>query len=99
MAGPVVSAKTYFLTFGALLGLTLATVLLGFVDLGWGSMFLAVAIATAKATLIASFFMHALFENKMVAIVIAGSLIWFLLLVSLTLGDYITRGWLSFPGK
>ncbi|HTX39967.1 MAG TPA: hypothetical protein VME43_33340 [Bryobacteraceae bacterium] len=55
--------------------------------------------ATIKATLIASFFMHALLEKKLVKLVIAGAIAWFLILVTLTLGDYITRGWLPFPGK
>ncbi|MFN7996189.1 MAG: cytochrome C oxidase subunit IV family protein [Bryobacteraceae bacterium] len=99
MAGPVVSAKTYVLTYVALLALTLTTVLVGFVDLGWGSMFMAVFIATLKASLIAAFFMHALVEKKLVVVVIAGALVWFLILVTLTVGDYITRGWLPFPGK
>ena len=99
MAGPVVSAKTYFLNYLALLALTLTTTLLGFLDLGWGSMFLAVAFAVAKATLIAAFFMHALMESKLVRVVIAGAVVWFLILVTLTLGDYVSRGWLPFPGK
>ncbi len=79
--------------------MTLSTVLIGYIDLGWGSMFLAVLIAAMKATLVALFFMHALVEKKLVWLVIAGALVWFLILVSLTLGDYITRGWLPFPGK
>jgi cytochrome c oxidase subunit 4 len=93
------SLKTYLLTYLGLLALTLSTVLIGYVGLGWGSMFVAVLIAAAKATLIALFFMHALIEKKLVWLVIAGALIWFLILISLTLGDYITRGWLPFPGK
>ncbi len=99
MAAPSVSAKTYVFTYLGLLGLTLSTVLTGFVDLGWGSMFIAILIATAKATLIASFFMHALVEKKLVRLVIVGALVWFLILMTLTVGDYITRGWLPFPGK
>lgn len=99
MNGPSVSLKAYLLTYAGLLALTLSTVLIGYLDLGWGSMFLAVAIAAAKATLIALFFMHALVEKKVVWLVIAGAMVWFLILVSLILGDYITRGWLPFPGK
>jgi cytochrome c oxidase subunit IV len=99
MSGPSMSLKTYLFTYVGLLALTLSTVLIGYVDLGWGSMFVAVLIAAAKATLIALFFMHALIEKKLVWLVIAGALVWFLILVSLTLGDYITRGWVPFPGK
>ena len=97
--GPVVAVKTYVLTYVALLALTLSTVLIGFLDLGWGSMFVAVAIALAKATLIACFFMHALLEKKLIKLVIAGAILWFLILVILTSGDYLTRGWLGFGGK
>ncbi len=95
MSGPAVSLKAYLLTYAGLLVLTLSTVLIGYVDLGWGSMFVAVLIAAAKATLIALFFMHALVEKRLVWLVIAGAVIWFLILVSLTLGDYITRGWVK----
>ena len=99
MAQPVVSARTYVLTYLALLLLTLATTLVAFLDLKWGTMALAVLFALAKATLIASVFMHALYEGKLVRVAIGGAIIWFLILVSLTMGDYITRGWLGFGGK
>jgi cytochrome c oxidase subunit 4 len=99
MSRPAVSIRTYVFTYLGLLALTLSTVLIGYIDLGWGSMFVAVLIAAAKATLIALFFMHVLVEKKIVWLVIAGALIWFLILVMLTMGDYITRGWVPFPGK
>ncbi len=99
MAEPTFSAKAYLLTYAALLCLTLSTVLIGYLNLGWGSMFLAVAFATFKATLIAAIFMHALLGSKLVKLVLAGAILWFLILVTLTLGDYITRGWLPIPGK
>ena len=89
MSGPAISTKTYVFTYIGLLTLTLSTVLIGYIDLGWGSMFIAVLIAAAKATLIALFFMHALVEKKIIWLIIAGSLIWFLILVMLTMNDYI----------
>ncbi len=88
---PIVSRKTYLLTFAGLLGLTMLTVLLGMIDMGRLSMVVAVTIAAAKATLIATFFMHALYETKLVRIFVAGGVIWFLILVSLTMMDYLTR--------
>ena len=96
---PTVSRKTYALTWLALLALTLITTLIGFLNLGPFSMVVAVAIAVMKAALIAAFFMHALFEAQLVRVVIAVGVLWFLILTSMTLGDYITRGWLPFPGK
>ncbi|MBV9308902.1 MAG: hypothetical protein JOZ45_22335 [Acidobacteriaceae bacterium] len=63
-------------------------------------MVIAVTIATAKAILIAFFFMHALYESKVIRVILAGGIIWFLIMVSLTLGDYMTRGWvLNLGGK
>ncbi len=95
MMEPTVSRKTYLLTWVALLALTLATTLIGFVDLGPFSMIIAVALAAAKASLIVLFFMHALYEFKLVRVIIAGGIIWFLIFVGLTLNDYLSRGWLS----
>src|SRR5690242_2233697 len=99
MAEAIVSPKTYFITYAVLLCLTLSTVLIGYLDLGLFSMFVAVAIAALKATLIALFFMHALYEKVMIRLLIAGALLWFMILVTLTMCDYITRNWLPIPGK
>lgn len=99
MSQPTVSIKTYAFTWLALLGLTLFTSLLGLVDLGVFNLVAAVLIAAVKASLIAFFFMHAFYESKLVRVVLAGGIVWFLILISLTLVDYTTRGWLPFPGK
>jgi cytochrome c oxidase subunit 4 len=99
MTAPSVSRRTYTLTWLGLLALTLITTLIGLVDLGVFTMIIAIAIAALKASLIASIFMHALFEAKLVRVVIAGGILWFLIMVTLTLGDYLTRGWIPFPGK
>lgn len=96
---PAVSRKTYALTWAGLLGLTLLTTLLGFVNMGPFSTVLAVGLAALKAALIAGIFMHALFEGKLVRVAIAAGVIWFLIFLTWTLADYITRGWLPFPGK
>ena len=99
MKPPVVSIKTYTLIWLTLLALALGTTLIGFVDLGPFSMGIAILIATAKASLIIGFFMHGLYESKVVRIIIAAGVVWFLIMVTLTLNDYVTRGWLPFPGK
>jgi cytochrome c oxidase subunit 4 len=99
MSESTVSVKTYAFTLIALLALTLLTSLLALVDLGKFSFIAGVAIAAVKASLIASFFMHALYETKLVRVIMAGGVIWFLIMISLTLGDYLTRGWMPFPGK
>jgi cytochrome c oxidase subunit IV len=99
MSQSTVSVKTYAFTLIALLALTLLTSLLALADLGKFSFIAGVAIAALKASLIASFFMHALYDTKLVRVIMAGGVIWFLIMISLTLGDYLTRGWMPFPGK
>ncbi len=99
MKQPVLSVKQYALTWVALLALVLTTTLIAMVDLGPFTMVIAITIAATKASLVAAFFMHALYESKVVRIILAGGILWFLIMVSLTLGDYVSRGWLPFPGK
>jgi len=87
--GPVVSRKTYVLTWIALLGLTLATTLFGYVNLGQFSIILAVLFAMAKGGLIVSFFMHAKYEQRVIRVIIVGGGVWFTILFSFSLRDYI----------
>jgi cytochrome c oxidase subunit IV len=94
MSGPTVSRKTYLLTFLGLLGLTVLTTLLGFIDMGPFNTVVALLLAAVKASLIAAFFMHALYESKLVRVVLAGGVIWFVILISITMTDYISRNWL-----
>ncbi len=99
MRPPPVSVRTYAFVFGSLLLLALATTLIGFLNLGPFNMIIAIAIAAAKASLIAAFFMQAVHEGKIVRIILAGGVVWFLIMLTLTLADYMSRGWLPFPGK
>jgi len=96
---PVVSTKTYVYIYLVLLALTLVTTLFGYLRLGPFSMVIAIAIAAIQASLIAAFFMHGLYEARLVRVVAASGIIWFLIMTTLVLTDYITRGWLPFPGK
>lgn len=94
MSTPRVSHKASFLTWAALLFLTLLTSLLGLIDLGRMTIALAITIAAVKASLIAVFFMHALRSSMLVRVAASAAVIWLLLLITLTLADYQTRGWL-----
>lgn len=99
MTQPGIGRKTYLWVWAVLLLLVLLTTLLGRLDLGPFSAAVAIAIATAKAALIVIYFMQAKIEPRLIWVIIAGGIIWMLILMSNTLGDYITRGWLPFPGK
>src|SRR5579863_5049707 len=96
MTEPRTSPLTSTLTWLGLLALTLANTLIAFVNLGPFSTVIAIVLTVVMAGLITAFWMHALQESKVIWIVIAGSVIWFLILVSGTLNDYITRGALPF---
>jgi cytochrome c oxidase subunit 4 len=99
MRVPPLTPKTLVLVFVALWVCVLATTLIGFIDLGQFNIVVAVAFAAIMAILVAGFFMHALYEGKLVHIMITGGIVWFLIMETLTLGDFMTRGWLPFPGK
>jgi len=99
MKEPALSRKQYTFAWLGLLGLTLLNTLIAFVNLGVWNTVIEIGIATIMASLVAGFLMHALYETKVVRIVVAGGVIWFLIFMTLTLGDYMTRGWLPFPGK
>lgn len=99
MTEPILSSKNYFLAYVAMMGLLLLNVLLAFLNLGWVNMFIGLVIATMQAAILALVMMHGLFEKILVRLVIGGSLLWFLILVTLTFADYITRGWVPVAGK
>jgi cytochrome c oxidase subunit IV len=82
-----------------LLALTLLTSLVGLLNLGVMTPVIAVFLAACQAFLIGGFLMHGKTEMPLVRVVIAGGIIWFLILVTLTMTDYITRGWLLPSGK
>ncbi len=99
MSQPAITPKQYLVTFAGLIAIVLATTFIGKLDLGPFSMPVAILFATAKAVLIVTFFMQAKFEPAIIRVIIAGGVIWVLIFLSNTIGDYMTRGWLGFPGK
>lgn len=99
MTYPSVSTKTYLLAYFVLLGLLLLNVLIGFLNLGWVNMFIAVTIGIVQAAIIGLILMHGLFEKTLVHLVMGGALLWFLIMITLTFTDYITRNWLPVAGK
>ena len=100
MTGHIVdSAKTYVLVFAGLIVLTVVTTAVAFVDLGPFSVVAALAIAVCKMLLVALFFMHLRHSTMLTRLVVLGGLLWLAILLVLTLGDFVTRGWLGVPGR
>ena len=99
MSEHVDSVKTYVLVFLGLICMTVATTAVSFVDLGPFSVVAALAIAICKMLLVALFFMHVRHSTRLTRLVVLGGLLWLALLLLLTLGDVMSRGWVGVPGR
>lgn len=93
MQHPSLTERTYYLVFAALLALTVLTVGLSFLELGTWHAVSGLGIATAKAALVILFFMHVVHSSRLTWLVILGALLWLGILMTLTLADYLSRGW------
>jgi len=92
----MISVKTYVLVFFVLIGLTLATTAIAFVDLGGVlNVVVALTIAVAKASLVAVFFMHLLHSSRLTWLFAGAGVFWLGILLILTISDYLSRGWVS----
>lgn len=54
---------------------------------------IALAIASTKAVIVILFFMHALYQSRLIKMTIAAGFFVFLVLIVMTLSDYISRSW------
>lgn len=85
-------ASTYYKVFGALVALTLLTVAVAQVHLGEWNFFVAVLIATIKASLVAMFFMHLKDDNRFNVLIFIGSLVFMGVFFVYTMNDTEYRG-------
>ena len=98
-AGHIVPVWVYIAVFAALLVLTAATTAAAFHDLGPMNNVVALGIAGLKATLVVLYFMHVRYGTRLIPLVVAAGLFWLMILIALSLTDYLTRGWLGVPGR
>lgn len=91
MSEKIVSKKVYFTIFALLMILTLVTVGVARIDLGAWNTIVALAVAVTKALLVALWFMHIKYSNRLTQIVVASGLFWLVIMIVLTLFDYKTR--------
>lgn len=86
--------KMYFGIWITLLILTFVTYEVSTVELGQFNAVVALVIASIKATLVALFFMHVWHAGeKLTKLVIASAVFFLMLLLGLTMMDYISRPW------
>jgi cytochrome c oxidase subunit 4 len=89
----LVGPGVYVVIFFALLVGTALTVWASYIDLGFWNPIIALAIATTKAALVVLFFMHVKYSSKLTKLTVFAGVFTFLILVSMTLADYISRAW------
>ncbi|MGC2298236.1 MAG: cytochrome C oxidase subunit IV family protein, partial [Acidobacteriaceae bacterium] len=77
----------------ALLVLTATTTAVSYVELGNFNAVVALAIACIKMTLVVLFFMHVKYSSKLTKLTVAAGFLTFLVLITMTMTDYISRAW------
>ena len=97
MAGHVAPVRLYLTIFGALMVLTGVTIGVAFINLGALNFPLALAIAICKATLVVLFFMHVKESSRLTKLVVGTGFFFLIVLFTLTLTDYLSRGWSTTP--
>ena len=98
MSGHISPKTTYYTIFGALMACTALTVSAAFVNLGNMNFPVALTIAIFKATLVVLFFMHVKYGSRMTKLIVGTAVFFFGILLTLTLSDYLSRGWFTAPG-
>jgi cytochrome c oxidase subunit 4 len=89
----VVPLKIYYTVFATLMVLTGVTVAVAYVDLGPVNTVAAIVIACFKAMIVVLYFMHVKYSTRLIKLTVVAGLYWMMILLALTLNDYLTRGW------
>ena len=90
--------SSYYTIFGMLMALTALTVFAAFTNLGVLNFPVAIGIAITKATLVILFFMHAKYSSQLTKLFVGMSFFFLLIMFALTLTDYLSRGFKTYPG-
>jgi len=83
---------TYLITLVALLTLTAITVAVSYVNFGTANVWIALLVATIKASIVALVFMHLFFDHKFHAIIIVIGLLFLGVFITFTMFDTEFRG-------
>jgi cytochrome c oxidase subunit 4 len=94
-AGHVAPKSLYYGVFLALVVGTLLTVVVAKFDLGPLNNVVMLTIACSKALLVVLFFMHVRWSTRLTWVVAGAGFFWLLILFSITMSDYMSRGWVQ----
>jgi cytochrome c oxidase subunit 4 len=91
----VAPKSLYYWVFAALIVGTIATYAAARIDMGTFNNVVMLAIALTKALLVILFFMHVRWGTRLTWLVVASGFFWLLIMFSVTMTDYLTRGWIE----
>jgi cytochrome c oxidase subunit 4 len=89
----IVSPAQYAVVFATLLACTALTVFAADINLGVFNPIIALAIASFKGVIVILFFMHVKYQSRLIKVTVGAGFFMFLVLVTMTLSDYISRAW------
>jgi cytochrome c oxidase subunit 4 len=90
------SQKMLFAVWIGLLALLFLTWGVAKFDLGRWNIIAAMTIALAKMLLVVLIFMHVRYSTRLTWVFVAAGFFWLLIMVTLTMADYLTRGGAGF---
>ncbi|AKT43927.1 uncharacterized protein CMC5_081640 [Chondromyces crocatus] len=88
----VIPLKMYIGTWLALLVFTVITVGASYIDFGDFNLWIAMLIATCKASMVALLFMHLLWDERFNSIILVSSIIFLGIFIGFTMADTGNRG-------
>ncbi len=90
---PHILPLSLYLGIGAILiGLTVVTVYVSFIHFGAFNLLIAMLIATVKASLVAMYFMHLKYDNKLYMVFFLSALFFLATFIVITMFDTLRRG-------
>ncbi|MEO7030333.1 MAG: cytochrome C oxidase subunit IV family protein [Acidobacteriaceae bacterium] len=89
----IVTPLQYAMVFATLLVFTGITWGVAYIPLGPLNPVVAVGIACFKAVIVILFFMHVKYQSRLIKMTVGAGFFTFLILVSMTLTDYMSRAW------
>jgi cytochrome c oxidase subunit 4 len=97
MSSHIVPRKIYVVIWASLLLLLVLTWGVAQFNLGRLNTVAALTIAVTKMLLVILYFMHIRYSERRTWVFVAAGFIWLLIMIDLTLGDYLTRSIFRLP--
>ena len=88
----ILPLRIYLGVAGALLVLTAITIFAAQADFGSWNLVVALLIAAAKAILVALFFMHLKYDNRIYSVIFVGAILFLGIFITFTMFDTLNRG-------